>query len=133
MLNTLPLKCKIVLHFDSLLVSKIGPRANSILTAIGHPIHRVAKLEKEISSDTGRATEKFFQQVRIDNRKFLCPIYEERQIPEYSTHIPPITNSLASFLNPNQQPIAQPQFRIKKNLIGYDLRWPLLFKALELT
>lgn len=131
-LNTLQLKCRVVLHFDTLMVSKIGPRANSILTAIGHPIHRVAKLEKEISPDTGRATEKFFQQIRAENRKFLCPVYEEKQVP-VTTHIPPITNSLASLLYPNQQSIPQRQFSSEKKLIGYDLRWNMLFKALGLA
>lgn len=128
-LNTLQVKCKVVIHFDTLMVSKIGPRANSILTVIGYPIHRVSKLEKEISSDTGRATEKFFQQIRIENRKYLCPVYEEKQIPE-TIMLPAAQNSLASLLYPNQQP--QLKFRIEKKIIGYDLRWSLLFQAFDL-
>ncbi len=128
-LNTLQVKCKVVIHFDTLMVSKIGPRANSILTAIGHPIHRVAKLEKEISSDTGRATEKFFQKIRTENKKYLCPVYEEKQILE-TTMAPAVPNSLASLLYPSQQP--QLKFRTEKKIIGYDLRWPLLFKAFNL-
>lgn len=131
-LNTLQLKCRIVLHFDTLMVSKIGPRANSILTAIGHPIHRVAKLEKDILPDTGRTTEKFFKTVRTDNRKFFCPIYVENQVP-VTLQLPPITNSLASLLYPNQQSIPQLQYRTEKLLIGYDLRWYMLFKALDLA
>ncbi len=129
-LNTLQVNCKVVIHFDTLMVSKIGPRANSILTAIGYPIHRVAKLEKEISSDTGRATEKFFQQLRTENRKYLCPVYKENQILE-TINVPPAQNSLASLLYPNQQP--QLKFRTENKIIGYDLRWALLFKAFDLT
>ncbi len=133
-LNTLQLKCKVVLHFDTLLVSKIGPRANSILTAIGHPIHHVAKLEKEILADQGWATDKFFQQVEMGNRKFLGPVYEEKKVPEFSILTPPVANTLlASILYPQQHHVPQPQYRIERKVIGYNLRWILLFRALELT
>lgn len=131
-LSTLQLKCKVVLHFDTLVVAKIGPRANSILSAIGHPIHRVAKIEKEITADTGRTTEKFFQQVRNENRKFLCPVYKEIQVPE-TEPIHPAVNSLASSLYPVQQSILRPQLRVERTLVGYDLRWNMLFRALDLV
>lgn len=125
-LGTLQLKCKIVLHFDTLIVSKIGPRANSIITAIGHPIHLVAKLEKEISANTGRATSEFFLQLRTENRKFLKPVYEEKKVPIIAN-----TNPLASLLYP-QLPSLQPQFTTEKKLIGFDLQWLMLYKTLEL-
>lgn len=140
-LRSLRLKCKVVIHFDTLLVSKIGPRASSILTAIGHPLHRVAKIEKEISADTGRATEKFFGQIAKENRKFLAPVYEEKQVPVFVPDIQAL-NGLFGLGKPSyNQPLVDimfgnnqqaQQYRIEKTLIGYDLRWSMLFSALKL-
>lgn len=151
-LQSLQLKCKVVLHFDTLLVSKIGPRANSFITAIGYPLHRVAKLEKEIAADTGRATEKFFEKVTRGNKKYLFPVYEEKQIQVPSASQQVVNSldtslgSLSGLLNfspadPKNTlhtiirslPPPTPQFRIEKNLIGYNLIWPLLFHDLGLS
>jgi class 3 adenylate cyclase len=131
-LNTLQLNCKVVLHFDTLMIAKIGPRANSILSAIGHPIHRVAKIEKEIPADTGRTTEKFFQQVSNKNRRFLYPAYKETQAPVTGLTSPAV-NSLRGLLYPFQDTILQPKPRSERILIGYDLRWNMLFKDLNLV
>lgn len=151
-LKSLQLKCKVVLHFDTLIMSKIGPRASSFITAIGLPLHKVAKLEKEISADIGRATEKFFQKVSAKNKKYLTPVYDEKQV-EIPAHQPSF-NSLISrgLLNaqpviphntllsrtlfgdlPPSQIVQTPQYRIDRTLIGYNLRWPLLFRDLNLT
>lgn len=133
--------CKVVLHFDTLLVSKIGPRASSFITAIGHPLHQVAKIEKEISADTGRATEKFFGRIAKENRKFLAPVYEEKQVPVFVPDTQALNGLLGLGAPSYNQPIADilfgnkpqaQQYRIEKNLIGYDLRWPMLFNALKL-
>lgn len=88
-LGKLDFKCKIVLHHATLLVAKIGPRANSITTAIGHPIHMVSKIEKDISPNTGRATNQFYQQVPREHKIFLAPIYKETQVA--IPHSPPPT------------------------------------------
>lgn len=149
--NKYKLACKVVLHFDTLLVSKIGPRASSFTTAIGYPLHQVAKIEKEISPDTGRVTEKFFGQIANENRPFFESIHKETRV-ELPPAPPPIPygmfngllglgasenrNSLAQLLYgyPPPSPIASsPQYRVEKTLIGYNLRWPLLFKALGLN
>lgn len=147
-LRSLQLKCKIVLHFDTLLVSKIGPRANSITSAIGFPLHRVAKLEKEISADTGRATEKFFKKVDRDNRKYFSTVYQETTVPinSLSTPLntllssmgrqPPISEAarLTSLLYPSVQAPPPPvQYRTERSVIGYDLKWLLLFRDLGLN
>ena len=156
-LRSLQLKCKVVLHFDALLVSKIGPRANSNITAIGFPLHRVAKLEKEISGDTGRATDKFFQKVAMTNRKYLSPVYVENKIElptvPLAVNTLQATNNLLSALgiaspaNPINnlfslaqlssmtQPLPPPsiQYQTERTLIGYDLRWPILFRDLSLN
>ena len=130
-LNSLQLKCKVVLHFDTLLVSKIGPRANSFTTAIGFPLHVVAKLEKEISADTGWATEKFFQKVIKENQRYLNPVYKDEACitpqqavntvltPQNNTY-----NALAQLLYPPVPP---------QTVIGYKLKWLLLFRDLKLN
>lgn len=140
--------CRVVLHFDALIVSKIGPRASSFITAIGHPIHKVAKIEKDISAGTGRVTEKFFGQVAKENGKYFEPIYTETQVPVFQLDTtlidsllgikPPTYNTgLAGLLNIHTPPPIRtpppPQYRIEKSLIGYNLRWPFLFKDLELN
>lgn len=143
-LNSIPLKCKIVVHFASLIVSRIGPRANSILTAIGHPIHQVAKIEKDIAADSGRATKEFYQKIKADNRKFLIPVDGEVKIPVQlppsmplnslgDFHSGPGMRSIAEMLYPPSLPPPPAQkFKIEKNVIGYDLRWPMLFEALHI-
>lgn len=151
-LQSLQLKCKVVLHFDTLLVSKIGPRANSFVTAIGYPLHRVAKLEKEISADTGRATEKFFQKVTRENKKYLIPIYEEKQVQipavsqpaVYTPRIPALSgllnfppvnpnNTLLGLVSAQSSPLPPPQYRTERTVIGYNLNWHLLFRDLGLN
>lgn len=153
-LKSLDLKSKIVLHFDTLLVSNIGPRGDSVLTAIGHPLHRVAKLEKEIAPGVGRATDKFYQALPKEYRKFLMPFYEEKQVPvppsfpSYNAlSIPtPLTQrpqgalgmasrnqlaiSLADLMIPVPTKPPAPQFKIEKVLSGYNVNWLLLYRAL---
>lgn len=96
--------CKVVLHYDTLLVSKIGPRAGSFTTAIGHPIHHVAKIEKEISADIGRVTERFFGQVAKENRKFFAPVYEDKQV-EIQAPAPPMLNGMYGLGAPGYTPL----------------------------
>ena len=71
--------CKIVIHYDSLIVARIGPRSASFLTAIGYPLHRVAKLEKNIASGTGRATPEFYRRIDQSQRRYLSPVYSANQ------------------------------------------------------
>lgn len=154
-LKSLQLKCKVVLHYASLIVSKIGPRANSITTAIGHPIHRVAKIEKDISPNIGRATPEFYQKVYVRNRRFLQEVATERKIPVNKPsnslasinlglgalgasnfgmfHQPAPQNILSLLANPPPPPpITEPQYEIEKTIIGYNLKWIMLFKELGL-
>lgn len=108
-LGDIPLKFRLVLHFATLVVAKIGPRADSIISAIGQPIHYVAKLEKEIGVGVGRATLQFREKLLPVNRKFLNPVYTEYQellpvIPELYpsnqnvAHSSPQLNALAGLL-----------------------------------
>lgn len=140
--------CRVVLHFDTLIVSKIGPRAGSFITAIGHPIHKVAKIEKEISAGIGRVTEKFFGQIAKENRKYFEPVYVETRVPVFQSDISvfngllglgssvqaPAFSTILGLINSPPPPTApQQQYRTDRTLIGYNLRWPFLFKDLELN
>lgn len=73
-------KCRIVLHYASLTVARIGPRAGSILSAIGMPIHRVAKLEKDIAPGVGRATREFRAQLDRTSWKYFETVYNETTV-----------------------------------------------------
>lgn len=149
--NKYKFACKIVLHFDTLLVSKIGPRAYSFTTAIGYPLHRVSKIEKEISADIGRVTEEFFGQIAKGYSRFFEPVYTETQVKLLSApSSPPTTYSGLLGLGAYRQPppsatilglinspppptTPQQQYRTDRTLIGYNLRWPHLFNALKLN
>lgn len=50
------------------------------LSAIGMPIHKVAKLEKDIAPCVGRATSEFRAQIDPMNRKFLTAVHVERKV-----------------------------------------------------
>lgn len=69
-MGSLNLRCKIVIDFALLIVAKIGPRASSVVSAIGHPIHLIAKIEKTIGPDTGRVTPAF--RARVERRFWMC-------------------------------------------------------------
>lgn len=89
-------RCRIVIHYDTLTVARIGPRAGSILSAIGMPIHKVAKLEEKISPGVGRATIEFRSQLPRELWKFLNPVYVEEQVL-----IPPAPAPVSFAFNPD--------------------------------
>lgn len=135
--------CKIVIHFATLIIAKIGPRAGSILSAIGHPIHKVAKLEKEIGAGVGRATIPYRARLQVVNRKYLYAIYEEttqlvQPKTNYSDWVPTKTSLLALALMDSPglsatiQPRQVPEYEVVKTIIGYNINWTALKMALKL-
>lgn len=158
--------CKIVIHFDSLIVARIGPRSASFVTAIGYPLHRVAKLEKTIVSGTGRATPEFYRRVDQPQRRYLSPVYSANQaatpaavstlhtqpnptpnlarLTGLTVQTPPPPNLLTTLLtgssfpsslrasglllptSSSTPPVPPPE------IIGYDLKWDVLFQILQL-
>lgn len=149
-LKSLKLRSKIVLHFAPLVVSKIGPRASSVLTAIGFPIHRVAKIEKEIGAGVGRVTTEFYAKLAKENRNFLSRVTEAPppQAPtpvaltEYLESLIGGPNPAASglrlfgldqppYVAPRHQP--QPVQPPEPKVIGYNINWLGLYRALGLT
>lgn len=148
-LKKIPLNSKIVLHHATLIVARIGPWANSTLSAIGLPLHTVAHLEKSIGANVGFATKDFVAKLDRKNLKFFEPIYTEEKVllpldlsvdsrrfgsglfglGESSNPYPTILNSLL----PPSPPISpEPRYEIKKTLKGYALRWALIERQLGL-
>jgi class 3 adenylate cyclase len=123
-------KCKTVIHYAPLIMAKIGPRSGSVLSAIGYPIHKVAKLEKKIGADKGWATKEFYNQVSPRYRKLLIPQYIQREEPVWVTVAPePAIDPrarLATMLYPNILP-APPRTRLEHKTVyeidGYLLDW----------
>jgi class 3 adenylate cyclase len=101
-LKSLQLKCKVVLHFGTLVAARIGPRASNILTAIGLPLHEVAKIEKKLQADQGWATNQFFRNLQSNNKKYLSPVYQENYRAATMSATPPST--AISELLPHTQP-----------------------------
>jgi class 3 adenylate cyclase len=123
-------KCKVVLHYAKLIMARIGPRSASILSAIGYPIHRVAKLEKTIGPDVGWATVEFYQQVLPKHRHYLNPEYNERKEPVLVTEAPrnyDRNSLLAHALYGHQTPpITRIEYKTVRDLKGYTMRWNAL-------
>lgn len=155
-LASMELKCKVVLHYASLIVSRIGPRGSSVLTAIGNPIHRVAKMEKDTPANCGRATEVFYKRLDRENKKYLNPLYSEAaNLPSLPTNpwvnklspqrTEPASNSiLAGLLNQGLQPrlnpntsvptimrgVAPPAPITQRIVLGYSINWSAINHAL---
>lgn len=137
------LTCKFVLHYAPLIVAKIGPRAGSFISAIGIPIHIVAKMEKEVPPDTGRVTKIFFESVEKAHRKYIKAAYKEVTV-ENPAYVPPpplssterIANALyglnSAYAYSIQQAL-QPQYITESKFVGYNLDWTLLDMDLGLV
>jgi class 3 adenylate cyclase len=95
-------RCRIVLHHASLTVAKIGPRNDSFLTAIGHPLHYVSKLEKDVGAWTIRVTPDFYKLVSRDERKFLQEGTKETKL----VPLDPIPHLLSGLTIPTTNPNA---------------------------
>lgn len=133
------MNCRVVVHYASLIIAKIGPRAGSFLNAMGQPLHRVAKIEKGITAGTGRVTQEFYKRIQRVNLKFFTAAYHEESVQVTPSH----STNLGLFLSPQERmaqmlygPLSiptQPQYRINRTLIGYDINWQLLKAALNLN
>lgn len=156
-LASMELKCKVVLHYASLIVSRIGPRGCSVLTAIGIPLHHVTKMEKDTPANGGRATEAFYKQLDRENKKYLVPLYLEtenlpslpsnplvnRLAPQRSPHASILAGLLKQGLYPKLNPnISIPSImqdtrpsiapQIPRILVGYSINWFAINHALRI-
>jgi class 3 adenylate cyclase len=147
-------RCRMVVHHAPLVVARIGPRANSTLSAIGWPLHRVSKIEKDIDPGTGRATTEFAQQLPRELRRHLVGVYREEQVlvqpptPVTFGFAPPANTLLGGYLSPPPPPDSwladalyrrvtppppapAPYYETKRTVVGYDINWKTLESVLS--
>lgn len=156
-MGTLSFRCKIVVDFAPLIVAKIGPRASSSITAIGYPLHLIAKMEKTIGPDTGRVTPAFRARVPRNLWMYLRAARKATDIIPVAPSVAasskidpnpnaamlalllgarsaPISpqNSLASMLNPSLRipPIPPAPALPLGDIIGYDISWDVMCRQL---
>jgi class 3 adenylate cyclase len=147
-------RCRIVLHHASLTVAKIGPRNDSFLTAIGHPLHYVSKLEKDVGAWIIRVTPDFYKLVSRDWKKFLQVGTKETKLvpvePIPTTNLNRLEGLFGLGQSPHSQPHNQqslvdilygssmkltnppaPQYREETTVTGWDVKWQELLAFQE--
>lgn len=88
-------KTKIMLHKAQLLVTKIGPWGDFRVTAIGHGLHLVCKMESDVPAGEGRASISFKEAMERKYMRFLLgEYYEESTIPSAQPSSVPATTSM---------------------------------------
>lgn len=107
-MSSLKPRFRLVLHFAELIVAKIGPRNESVLSAIGYPLHEVSKIEKDVPSGEGRVTAAFFNKMTGGSRSYMKPAtFEATSVPPPPVPAPqpsPQVNRLAGLLFPSSPP-----------------------------
>lgn len=144
-----PFKTRIIAHYGKLILGNIGPWGDYNLTAIGMPLHKVAKLEKNVQPGNGLATKEFAAKLTPEERKaFLIGNYSESLVEVHDTqpylsnrpaingllgyHLASKPPSLADLLNPAPPAIvAKPRYETKIELINYNISWLKLQMHLE--
>jgi hypothetical protein len=148
-----PFKSRIIMHYGKLILGNIGPWGDYNLTAIGMPLHVVAKLEKNVQPDNGLATKEFAAKLSSEEKKtFLTGNYSESLVevhdtPAYISNKPSFNynfgigdfnlarkqlSPLAALLNPAPQAIvAKPRYETKQELVNYNVNWIRLQRFLE--
>jgi len=140
-LNQYHFKTRTVIHSGKLIISKIGPWGDSRISAIGYELHRVCKLEKEISDGQGRVTKEFWAKLRPTERKFLSENTVTKQVPvdlpilPESTPLAPFSlgfgfrslvdmrsNAINALATPNSYQ-TEPRYETKTEVIDYNVNW----------
>jgi len=145
-MGNLNFKSKTVMHHGKLILSKIGPRGDSSLIAIGYPIHIVSKIENDMSYDSSWATIEFANQLQSgEKRNFLERQYEEKKVlvPPQNTAQNTYASRLSRIQNPVNPAILEsvkrfsrtvpqvPKKEIEGKLKGYKLQWLAVNKYLH--
>jgi hypothetical protein len=79
-LKKFPYHTKTVVHFGKLIMAKIGPHGDSMVSAIGPELHKACKMEKNVSAGEGRASKEFMGQLEGRQRILLKANYKEIQV-----------------------------------------------------
>ena len=136
-LGNLDLNFRIVIHYDTLVMAKIGRRGESIISAIGLPIHKVCKIEETINPGVGRVTKEFYQRVSRELRQYFLEVSESKQVacaPIYAP-APVRTSTLANLLYASTEGFYTPPaitYKLEKTILGYNLNWFKLKQTLGL-
>ena len=147
-----PFKTRIIAHYGKLILGNIGPWGDYNLTAIGMPLHVVAKLEKNVQPGNGLATKEFVAKLTLEEKKaFLTGNYSETLVEVHDTqpylspmpainsnmgllgyHLASKNSSLYDLLNPVTPALpAKPRYETKRELINYNINWLKLQMYLE--
>lgn len=62
-LRKFPFYTKTVVHFGKLIMARIGPHGDSMVSAIGPALHKACKMEKDVPAGEGRASKEFREQL----------------------------------------------------------------------
>lgn len=79
-LKKFPYFTKTVVHFGKLIMAKIGPHGDSMVSAIGPELHKACKMEKNVSAGEGRASKEFMGQLEGRQKILLKGNYKETQV-----------------------------------------------------
>lgn len=79
-LRKFPFYTKTMVHFGKLIMAKIGPLGDSMVSAIGPELHKACKMEKNVSAGEGRASKEFMGQLEGRQRILLKGNYKETQV-----------------------------------------------------
>lgn len=79
-LRKFPFHTKTVVHFGKLVMAKIGPHGDSMVSAIGPELHKACKMEKDVSAGEGRASKEFMGQLEGRQKFLLKGNYKETQV-----------------------------------------------------
>ena len=139
-------KTRVVLHYGTLIVAKIGPWGDNDLMTMGIPIHHAAKMEDKVKSGEGIATKAFGEKLLVRERRlYLSPNYGETTQPAF---VPPASkplglandlkqpayenNTLANMLSPLGNVLSEmnlgqsslsTQVQDNREVINYNIKW----------
>lgn len=158
-LRQLPLSSRVAIHCGTLIMSSIGPWGGRLNTAMGLPLHELGHMEKDIPAGEARTTREFWECLEADFRKkYLYAKTKETQVlvtPAPTLMPTPAlpdpyrggllgsvaaqsgAQSLANILyGASQAPqpiVTPPRYETKVEILGYHLKWPLLYRELNLS
>jgi hypothetical protein len=154
-LRKFPFLTKSVVHFGKLIMAKIGPHGDSVVSAIGPELHKACKMERDVPSGEGRASKAFREQLPFKQRLFLSGNYKETQVLKLSEPSPTVStaaigsllsfsdftgmraNALTSLASSSRNALSgiatppSPQYETKCELVDYSIKWEIIQRHIE--
>jgi len=99
-LNKYHFLTKSIIHSGKLIMAKIGPRGDSLTTAIGPELHKACKMESKVLPGQGLVSKEFRDTLQLKQRIVLTPNnYKEIKVLKESHPAPPLPRpTLADYL-----------------------------------